>query len=82
MLIDMLSKAVQISIFVFVVSSMLAMGSALTVAQIIDPLRNVRLIVLTLLANFVLMPLIAVALVKVLRIDAQLGDGLLLLGWR
>jgi len=80
MLIDMLSKAVQISILIFVVSSMLAMGSALTVAQIIDPLRNVRLIVLTLLANFVLMPLVAVALVKILRIDAQLGDGLLLLG--
>jgi BASS family bile acid:Na+ symporter len=77
---DVLSKAVPVSILIFVVSSMLAMGSGLTVAQIIEPLRNVRLVVLTLLANFALMPLAAVALVKVLRIDEQLGYGLLLLG--
>lgn len=80
MFVDMLSKAVPFSILIFVVSSMLAMGFGLTVAQIVEPLRNARLVVLTLLANFVLMPLVAVGVVKLLRIDVQLGDGLLLLG--
>jgi BASS family bile acid:Na+ symporter len=38
------------------------------------------LVVLALLANFVLMPLGAFALAKVLRLDEPLGIGLLLLG--
>ena len=59
---------------------MLAMGVGLTVGQIITPLRNRRLIVLALLGNFVLMPLGAVILSTVLRLDQPLGVGLLLLG--
>jgi BASS family bile acid:Na+ symporter len=50
------------------------------VRQIIAPLRNVHLVVLSLLANFVLMPLGAVALAALLRLDQPLGVGLLLLG--
>src|SRR5207237_6530341 len=48
--------------------------------QVIAPLRNVRLVSMSLLANFVLMPLIAFGLAKVLRLDEPLGVGLLLLG--
>ena len=43
----------QLSGLVFVVTSMLAMGMSLTIAQIVEPLRNVRLVALALLANFV-----------------------------
>jgi BASS family bile acid:Na+ symporter len=39
----------------FVVSSMLAMGTGLTVAEIVAALRNRRLIIVALLANFVVM---------------------------
>jgi len=56
------------------------MGLGLTVAQIIAPLRNARLVVLSLMANFVLMPLAAVALAALFRLDRPLGVGLLLLG--
>ena len=56
------------------------MGAGLTVPQIFEPLRNARLVVLALLANFVLMPLGAFALAKVLWLDEPLGIGLLLLG--
>jgi len=77
---ELLSKAVTVAMLSFVVSSMLAMGTALTVSQIFDPLRNVRLVVLALVANFVLMPLGAFALAKVLWLDEPLGVGLLLLG--
>ena len=66
MLMDLLSKAATVAMLSFVVSSMLAMDAGLTISQIFEPLRNARLVVLALLANFVLMPLGALALAKVL----------------
>jgi BASS family bile acid:Na+ symporter len=80
MLMELLNKAATVAMLSFVVSSMLAMGAGLTVSQISAPLRNARLVVLALLANFVLMPLGALALAKVLRLDEPFGVGLLLLG--
>src|SRR3974390_2568052 len=80
MLLNLLSKAATVAMLCFVVSSMLAMGAGLTVARIIEPLRNVRLVFLALFANFVLMPAGALALAKVLRLDEPFGVGLLLLG--
>ena len=75
-----MQKATSVAMLIFVLSSMLAMGLGLTVSHIITPLRNARLVVLSLLANFVLMPLAAVALAALLRLDQPLGVGLLLLG--
>jgi BASS family bile acid:Na+ symporter len=80
MLMELLSKAATVAMLSFVVSSMLAMGAGLTVSQISAPLRNARLVVLALLANFVLMPLGALALGKALWLDEPFGVGLLLLG--
>ena len=77
---DILQRAVPVAMLVFVLSSMLAMGLGLTVAQIIAPLRNGRLVAMSLVANFLLMPLAAVALAKMLRLREALGVGLLLLG--
>jgi BASS family bile acid:Na+ symporter len=65
---------------VFVLSSMLSMGLGLNVRQITAPLRNLRLVAMSLLANFVLMPAGAVVLARALRLDQPLGMGLLLLG--
>jgi len=79
-LMGVLEKAVPIATLVFVVSSMVAMGLGLKVAQITAPLRNLRLVSLSLLANFVLMPAAAVVLARVLRLDEPLGVGLLVLG--
>src|SRR3981189_2614957 len=64
----------------FVVSSMLAVGVSLTVRQIMAPLRNGKLVSLALLANFVLMPLGALVIARLLRLDQPLGIALLLLG--
>ena len=80
MLLNLLSKAATVAMLCFVVSSMLATGAGLTVPRIMEPLRNVRLVFLALLANFVLMPAGALALAKVLRLDEPIGVGLLLLG--
>ena len=78
-MLDLLSKASTVAMLSFVISSMLAMGAALSVSEIIQPLRNLRLIVFA-LRNFVLMPLCALALSTVLSLDEPLGVGLLLLG--
>jgi len=77
---ELMQKATPVAMLVFVLSSMLAMGLDLTVGQIVAPLRNARLVVLSLLVNFVLMPLGALALAALLRLDQPLGVGLLLLG--
>jgi BASS family bile acid:Na+ symporter len=77
---ELLQKASSVAMLAFVLSSMLAMGLNLTVGQIITPLRNVRLVTLSLLVNFVLMPLAAVGLATLLRLDEPLSVGLLLLG--
>src|SRR5216110_2217210 len=80
MLMVLLSKAATVAMLSFVVSSMLAMGAGLTISQIFEPLRNARLVVLALMANFVLMPLGAFAFSKVLWLDEPFGVGLLVLG--
>ena len=77
---ELMQKAATVAMLAFVLSSMLAMGLGLTVGQIIAPLSNARLVVLSVLANFLLMPLGAVALATLLRLDQPLGVGLLLLG--
>ena len=77
---ELMQKAATVAMLAFVLSSMLAMGLGLTVGQIIAPLSNARLVVLSVLANFLLMPLGAAALTTLLRLDQPLGVGLLLLG--
>ncbi len=80
MLMELLSKASTVAMLSFVVSSMLAMGAGLTIPQIAEPLRNAWLVGLALLANFVVMPLGALALAKMLWLDEPFGIGLLVLG--
>ena len=46
-----MQKATSVAMLAFVLFSMLAMGLGLTVSQIIAPLRNARLGVLSLLVN-------------------------------
>lgn len=77
---ELLSKCIPVVMLTFVVSSMLAMGLGLTVGQIIAPLRSIRLVLLSLVANFVLMPMVAALLAKLLNLDEPLGLGLLVLG--
>ena len=53
---DLKQAAISISMIVFVLSSMLGMGLGLRVSEIVAPLRNWRLVMLSLVANFVVMP--------------------------
>ena len=77
---ELIQKASSVAMIAFVLSSMVAMGLGLTVSQTIAPLRRARLVGLSLVANFVLMPVAALGLAALLRLDEPLGVGLLLLG--
>ena len=77
---ELLIQGANLSVVVFVVSSTLSVGLGLTVPQILAPLRNGRLVVLSLLANFVLAPVVAIGLARVLGLDEPLAIGLLLVG--
>lgn len=73
------SAIAGLSGLLFIVSSMLAMGMSLTMAQILQPLRNVRLVFLALLANFVLVPLLAYIIIRVIPLEQSLQIGLVVL---
>ena len=63
---EVLSTLQSLFTFAFVVSSMLVMGISLAVAQILEPLRNLRLVVMALVASFVIVPATAYLLKTVI----------------
>jgi BASS family bile acid:Na+ symporter len=69
----------NLAVLVFVVSSMLAMGLSLTLKQILAPLKNVRLVLLALVANFVLVPAAGFLITLIIPMDQPLAIGLILL---
>lgn len=79
-MIDFLQWLADLSVPVFVVSSMLEMGLSQRLADVIAPLKNPRLVVSALLVNFVLSPLLAMALGHLVPLQPAHAIGLLLLG--
>ena len=67
----------QIAGVLFVVTSMLAMGLSLTVPMIMEPLKSMRLVILALVANFILVPLLAYVITLIIPLDQSLQIGLI-----
>jgi len=63
---EILTVIVKLSALVFVVASMFAMGFSLTIPQIIKPLKNTKLLILSLVANFIVFPAVAYGIVKIM----------------
>lgn len=80
MLNEILITISSVALNLFIITSMLAMGMSMTVKQIIDPLRNVRLLALILVGNFVLVPALAVLLTVILPMGEAQTTALILLG--
>jgi BASS family bile acid:Na+ symporter len=76
---DILETLAQLSVLVFVIASMLSMGLNLTIPKIMAPLKNTRLVILALVANFILVPALAVAMTLVFDLDKSVEVGLILL---
>jgi predicted Na+-dependent transporter len=80
MLNEVLTTIASLALNLFVITSMLAMGMSLTVKQIIDPLRNARLVLLLLVSNFILVPALALLLPVVLPMGKPQATALILVG--
>ena len=76
---EIMETLAGLSLLVFVIGSMASMGLSLKIKQIVEPLKNVKLVVLALVANFVLVPIVAYLITLVLPLDESLKIGLILL---
>ena len=76
---EALTVIAQLAGLVFVVGSMLAMGLSLTMAQIIQPLKNMRLVILALVANFIVTPALVYGLTALIPVSEGQRIGLILL---
>ncbi|MFQ4144850.1 bile acid:sodium symporter family protein [Chlorogloeopsis sp. ULAP02] len=76
---EILAVTDKLALFTFIVFTMLGAGLGLTIQQIWEPLRNPRLVILSLLTNFVLVPLFVYLLLQVVHLSEPLRDGLLIM---
>src|SRR5919206_613889 len=78
MMTNFLASLLNIATLVFAVSSMLSVGFSYTVRELVEPLRNARLVIGALAANFVLVPLLAYAITGLLSLGQAREIGLIL----
>jgi len=76
---EIMEKALNPVIVIFLMSAMLACGLSLKLSQIIGPFRNIRLTISATLANHLFVPLLAVAVSRLIGIEESLRYGLVLL---
>jgi BASS family bile acid:Na+ symporter len=76
---EILTKALNPVILIFLISTMLACGLSLTLGQIFGPFRNVRLAISAAVASYLLVPLTAVVVSRLIGIEEPLRYGLVLL---
>ena len=76
----MLAKLAKLSVLVFTLTTMFGAGLGVTWREIVKPLGNTSLVVRALVANFVLVPLLALGIPRLFRLEAPLAAGLLILG--
>ena len=76
---EILETLAQLSVLVFVIGSMMSMGLTLTMPRITAPLKNARLVIFALAANFILVPALAYGMTLVFSLDESVEIGLILL---
>ena len=70
-----------LGVLVFIVTSMFGMGLNLTIPQIMAPLKNTRLVLLALIANFIVVPILTLLIVRIVPLSEGLQIGLILAGF-
>lgn len=76
---EILSVLPNVAVPAFSVTSMLSVGFGHVVQEIIEPFSRPRSVIVPLLANFVLVPLLGMAVVWLLSLDRPLEIGLILI---
>ena len=80
MISDVLLTITQVGMLVFIVASMAAMGLGLTIKQIMEPLRDVRMLLLLLTVNFVVVPIVAIAAARLLPMGDDSATAVIIIG--
>lgn len=75
---ELLTTLYNLMGLIFVLGTIISMGLGLTMTQITGPLRNVRFVLMALLANFVVAPIAAYLLIRLFSLDESIATGLLL----
>lgn len=76
---EIVALLINLFVLVFVLTSMFGTGLSLTVRQILEPLKNWRLVLLALVANFIIVPALAYGIALVLSLSEGLRSGLIIL---
>jgi BASS family bile acid:Na+ symporter len=76
---EFLSRALTPVVLLYVVSAMLALGLGQTVSQIIQPLRSIRITISSVVASYIILPLLAASIARLFGLDPSLRYGLVLL---
>jgi bile acid:Na+ symporter, BASS family len=76
---EILARALNPVILIFLVSTMLACGLSLTLRQIFGPFRNIRLAISAAVASYLLVPLTAVVVSRLIGLEVPLRYGLVLI---
>ena len=76
---ELLTVCLNLSIICFMVTGMLNVGMSMTFRQVLEPLRNVRLTIKSLVTSYILVPLIAILIARVIHLAEPLKVGLVLL---
>jgi BASS family bile acid:Na+ symporter len=77
---DVLVTVTQVGMLVFIVASMAAMGLGLKIDQIVEPLRDLRMLLSLLAANFVVVPIVAIAAARLLPMSDDSATAVIIIG--
>ena len=80
MISDVLLTITQVGLLVFIVASMASMGLSLTINQMVEPLRDVRMVLLLLAVNFVAVPIAAIAAARLLPMGDDSATAVIIIG--
>jgi BASS family bile acid:Na+ symporter len=76
---EVISSLTSAFTLAFVVTSMFSLGLGLTVRDIVEPLKNLRLVFVTLAASFVVVPVVALLLAGIFQLPPALRTGIVLM---
>ncbi len=77
---ELFEALLDISVLIFPIASMLAIGLTYTLKQIAGPLRHANRVFRALVVNFILVPLLAFGISRLLSLEPGLAAGVMLVG--
>ena len=75
---ELLPTILNLGVTVFAASSMLAVGFQYRLRDVLSPLRDIPGLITAIIANFVLVPLLAIGILQLVRLDRAMSIGMIL----